>query len=222
MRRPAHFAAIAISLALAAPAVAHEGNPDYESLVTGVSGARDLKVQVVNGDDSLLLINEGSEPVVVEGYDGEPYARLHPDGRVEVNQRSSATYLNEERFGGVDIPSQVDPKAEPQWKRVATNGRFTFHDHRIHWMNENEPPKITDESQRQKVFDWKVPVQAGDASGSINGTLWWRGKDDGAPVATYVAGGAIVLASIAFVVIVRRRRRMPAGVSSGESPKEAW
>src|SRR5687768_11108826 len=121
MRRPAHLAAIATTLALAAPAVAHEGNPDYESLVTGVSGLRGLEVQVVNGDDSLLLINEGSEPVVVEGYDREPYARLHPDGRIEVNRRSSATYLNEERFGGVDIPEQVDPKAEPQWKQVATN-----------------------------------------------------------------------------------------------------
>jgi hypothetical protein len=71
-----------------------------------------------------------------------------------------------------------------------------------------------------------VPVRAGAAAGSIDGTLWWRGRDDGAPVATYVAGGALVLGSLAFVVVVSRRRRRAAGAGAGAggggAKGEAW
>jgi hypothetical protein len=212
-------------LVFAAPALAHEGNPDFESLITGVQGVGDdLSAQVVNGDDSLLLINRGSQPVVVIGYEDEPYARLRPDGVVEVNENSTATYLNEDRYQGSKVPAGVDPRAEPKWKVVARNGRFTFHDHRIHWMNENDPPKLADESKRQKVFDWKVPVQEGDAKGQIAGTLFWRGKDDGAPLGAYIAGALLLVLSAVFVVVVRRRRRAtdaPAGTPAAPR-EEAW
>src|SRR3712207_1661690 len=102
MRPRALFAAVALTGALAAPALAHEGNPNFESPVTRVDGIGGLRAKVINGDAGLLLITPGWEPVVVEGYDREPYARLRPGGMVEVNRRSSATYLNEDRFGKVD------------------------------------------------------------------------------------------------------------------------
>jgi hypothetical protein len=220
MRRPALLASVLLCL-LAAPALAHEGDPNYESVVTRVEGAPGLRAQVLNGDDRLLLINTGSETVVVEGYDGEPYARLRPDGTVEVNRRSSATYLNEERFGGVPIPAEADPDAEPAWRPVGRNGRFEFHDHRIHWMVENRPPKIADEEQRQKVFDWTVPLRVGDAEGAVAGTLWWVGRGGDAPVAAYAGGGALVLLSFAALVVVRRRRARAAAPADGPR-EEAW
>ena len=217
MRRLAPLAAVAV-LALAAPAVAHEGNPDYESLVTRAPDIPGLTVQVVNGDDSLQLVNTGSEEVTVIGYEDEPYVRMRPGGVVEVNRNSTATYLNEERYSGADVPASVDPKADPEWQVVARNGRYAFHDHRIHWMNEKDPPKLGDKAERQKVFDWKVPVRAGAASASIDGTLFWRGDAEGPSSAVYIGGAALLVASIAFAMVVQRRRRR--GVAAPR--EEAW
>jgi hypothetical protein len=76
---------------------------------------------------------------------------------------------------------------------------------------------------RTKIFDWSVPVQIGDAKPvAITGTLWWRGKDaaGGMPIGAIGGLGALIVASLALVVIVRRRRargeRAPAGSA------EAW
>ena len=220
MRRSALLATLALG-ATAAPAVAHEGNPDFESLVTRTPDVAGLRVQGVNGDDSLQLVADGlRETVVVVGYEQEPYARLRPDGLVEVNQSSTATYLNTERYDGADVPDDVDPKAPPRWKAVARNGRFVFHDHRIHWMNEQDPPKIADESKRQKVFDWKVPLRAGSRDTAIGGTLFWRGRGGEAPIGAYIGGGALVLGSILLVPLVRRRRRRAAADAGPR--EEAW
>src|SRR5687768_14482032 len=119
MRRSA-LVAIALG-ALAAPAVAHEGNPDFESLVTGAPEVPGLRAQVVNGDDSLQLVHAGDREVVVIGYEDEPYVRMKPGGVVEVNRNSTATYLNAERYEGADVPASVDPKAPPRWQVVARN-----------------------------------------------------------------------------------------------------
>lgn len=214
MRRPALLAALALIGVVAAPALAHEGNPNFESIVTRVDGVTGVRAQILNGDDALLIVSSNPKTLVVEGYDEEPYARLRADGIVEVNRRSSATYLNEERFANVKLPASVDPKAAPQWKTIGPSRRFEFHDHRMHWMAKGTPPQVKDESKRQKVFDWSIPVRAGATQGTIRGTLWWRGTGDDAPVGAYIAGGALLVLSAVFVVVVRRRRRPAA--------REAW
>lgn len=220
MRRSALLATLALG-ATAAPAVAHEGNPDFESLVTHTPDVAGLRVQVVNGDDSLQLVDDGlRETLVVVGYEDEPYVRFRPGGVVEVNRNATATYLNTERYEGADVPDGIDPKAAPRWKVAARNGRFVFHDHRIHWMNEQDPPKIADRSKRQKVFDWKVPLRAGAREATIDGTLFWRGSSAEAPLAAYVGGGVLILGSILLVPLVRRRRRR-AATETGPT-EEAW
>ena len=82
---------------------------------------------------------------------------------------------------------------------------------------------MTDQDVRTKIFDWSVPVRVGDAKPTaITGTLWWRGNDaaGGMPVGAIAGLAGLVLASIAFVVIVRRRR------ARGERPQaesaEVW
>jgi hypothetical protein len=214
MRRIALLAAVAVAVVAATPALAHEGNPDYESVITAVEGVEGLRAEILNGDDRLLLVNTGSAPVIVEGYDGEPYARIQPRGTVEVNERSSATYLNEERFGQVDVPAAVDPKAPPKWKAVGRNGRFEFHDHRVHWMLENKPPKVDDESKRTKIMDWKVPLRAGSTSASIDGQLFWRGRSEGVSPAIIALCALLILGSLIFFVVRQRRRRV--------GTREAW
>lgn len=213
----------------AAPALAHDGDPDFESQVTSF-GTPGLQVRVLSGDDRLEVRNRTGQVVVIEGYEGEPYARLRPDGRVEINERSSATYLNEDRRGEVDVPAVADPKAAPRWRPVESNGRFEFHDHRIHWMAEGDPPQVRDDrAARQKVFDWAIPVRVGKEQTAIRGTLWWRGSAGGPPVGAIVALAVIVVGGLGLVVMVRRRRGRaaaggddPGGGASGPPRAEAW
>lgn len=214
-------AVIAVAALIAAPASAHEGDPNYESIVTN-PGPDGLDVRVLSGDDRLQVRNRTGKLVVIYGYEDEPYARLFPDGRVQVNERSPATYLNEEPRGDIDVPSVADAKAAPRWKTVEGNGRFEFHDHRIHWMADGDPPVVRgDRSARQKVFDWSVPVTVAGAKATIDGTLWWRGTGGGAPTGAFIALAAILLGSVALVVVVRRRR----GRGDADEPDEraeAW
>ena len=58
-----------------------------------------LRVKVVQYADRLLLTNHTGAIVTVYGYQHEPYARVLPDGRVELNTRSLAYYLNQNFFG---------------------------------------------------------------------------------------------------------------------------
>jgi len=218
--------ALAVS-AGSAPALAHEGNPDYESLVRAVTPQiPGFAVEVLNGDDRLEVRNTGTSTVTIDGYNEEPYLRLAPDGTVAANVRSPAYYLNQDRFTGAPVPASANAKARPQWKVVERTGRYEFHDHRMHWMAKSTPDQVTDASQRTKIFDWQVPVHTATASGQIRGQLFWRGSDGGPPVGAFVALGALVLLGGVAVVVVRRRRARGdgdagGGVSSAE-PREAW
>ena len=147
--RAAAATALMALCALAPTAVAHEGNPNYNSEVRAIVPAiPGLAAEVLGGDDRIELRNGSDSVVVVEGYRDEPYLRFLPDGTVQVNRRSPALYLNEDRFAQVKVPSSADPKATPSWKRVAENGRYDWHDHRIHWMAKTQPEKVrTDESR---------------------------------------------------------------------------
>jgi hypothetical protein len=229
MARAARLTAVAALCALTAAitspsAFAHAGNPSYESLVRGVTPQiPGFSVEVLNGDDRLEVQNSGPRTVTIDGYNGEPYLRLRPDGPVEANLRSPAYYLNQDRFYGAKVPASADPKAAPQWKVVERTGRYEFHDHRMHYMAKNVPQQVTDRSKRTKIFDWRVPLRAGGATGAITGQLFWRGDAPGAPVGAFVGLGAIVLLGVASVVVVRRRRRRSAGTAAPAAPRgEAW
>jgi hypothetical protein len=212
-------------------AFGHEGNPNFESLVNGVTPQiPGFRVQVLNGDDRLEVENGGSRTVTIEGYNQDPYIRMSPGGKVEVNLRSPAYYLNQDRFYGTKVPASANAKAaraHPQWSTVARTGRYEFHDHRMHWMATSTPQQVTDKAKRTKVVDWHVPVEAHGAAGAINGSLFWRGAEPGAPVGAFVAFGVFLLLSGAAVIVVRRRRVAEGGGSSGGGPaakprKEAW
>ena len=104
MRRAVALA-FALAALLAAPALAHEGNPNYLSEVDAITPAADgVTVEVLNRDDRLLLHNTSGEDVVVLGYDDEPYARVLADGTVQVNTNSEAYYLNDDRFANATVP----------------------------------------------------------------------------------------------------------------------
>ena len=224
-RRIALAAALcALAVAVSATSAAgHAGNPDYESLVRAVTPAiPGFTVDVLNGDDRLEVQNTGKSTVTIDGYDEEQYLRLKPDGTVEVNRRSPAFYLNNDRDGAGTVPPSANAKASPQWSVVARTGRYEFHDHRMHWMAKSVPQQVTDKAKRTKIVDWQVPLQAQGKAGAIKGELFWRGSGPGAPVGAYIAFAALALLGGAAVVVVRRRRSAAASGGPASPRGEAW
>ncbi len=222
MRRLLAVALAACALP-AASASAHQGNPNFRSDVHGLAPATDgVTVEVLNRDDRLLLTNRSAKTILVEGYSDDPYARLLPDGTVQVNRNSAATYLNTERDGQVPIPDHAQGDRPPVWETQSKTGKFEWHDHRMHWMGKGTPPAVKDESKLTKVDDWAVPIAVDGRPGKITGTLWWTPQEDGGPpVAAIVGFGAIVVLGAGAVVVVRRRRR--AGTTAaGAGQGEAW
>jgi hypothetical protein len=199
---------VAVALLAASAAQAHQGNPNYRSVVDSITPAvKGLTLHVLNYDDRFELTNHSGRTVTVQGYDREPYARVLADGTVEVNERSPAYYLNDDRFADVKVPARADPKAPPQWSVVDKTGSLQWHDHRMHWMSKRVPPQVKDQSKRTRVFDYAIPLRVGGQPGSIRGTLFWQPySGGGAPVGAIVGLVALALAGLAAVAVVRRRR----------------
>jgi hypothetical protein len=203
------WVAAALALLLSAPAAfAHEGSPNFLSQINEVTPAGNgIEVEVLNRDDRLLLINSGPSTVLIEGYEGEPYARVEPDGTVSVNTDSKAYYVNEDRDGKVSVPDGVDSRGEPRWEEVSRTGRFEWHDHRMHWMSEEDPETVVDKDVRTKVYDWKVPIAVDGREGAIAGTLYWTPlPSSGLPLPLLIGLGLVVVASGCAAVLVLRRR----------------
>lgn len=212
------------ALALAAPvASGHQGNPNMESIITGVTPKTPgISLQVLNRDDRFELTNHSKQDVLIYGYQDEPYARVMGDGTVEQNVNSPAYYLNDDRYANVEVPANASAKAAPKWKVLDRTGSFQWHDHRMHYMGKGTPPSVKDKGARQKIQDYTIPIRIGAAKGSITGAYWWSPqKDGGPPAGAIVALVVLVLAGGAAVVLTRRRRGRD-GAPSDQQPAEAW
>jgi hypothetical protein len=207
VRWAASLAAVLSALAVA-PAGAHQGNPNFRSVIRAVTPTvPGLQVRVLGYDENFELTNDSGRTVVVHGYQGEPYARVLPDGTVQENVRSPAVYLDEDRFGETAVPASANPKLPPRWRTLDRTGRFRWHDHRMHWMARSLPPKVHDTSRRTFIFDYAIPLTVGGERGRIAGTLWWVGPASrGVPVAAVASTVVLALLAVALVVVVRRRR----------------
>jgi hypothetical protein len=130
---------------------------------------------VLEFGDALEVVNGTATAVTVPGYSDEPYLRIGPDG-VWRNAHSPATSINLDRYGRVTLPEGADPAAEPEWVQVSTEPRYTWHDHRTHWMTEGLLPPVVaaDPSRAHTVFDWTVPMRHGDTAVTVRGTLTWE------------------------------------------------
>ncbi len=223
-KRWAAFAATTtlFCLLLASPALGHEGNPDFRSEIDSVHpSVPGVSFEVLNYDADMELVVREGHRVVIYGYEGEPFARILPDGTVQKNQRSPATYLNVDRYAEVAVPKSADAKAAPEWKTVDDSGTLRWHDHRMHYMATGTPPQVKDESKRTKVFDYEIPLRIDGEAGAIEGKLFWVGPTDTSKTPFLIAGIAIVALGGAAVLIARRRRRDED--EDGERPvKEAW
>jgi hypothetical protein len=178
--------------------------------VTAVEPALEgLTVRVLDGDDQLQVRNDTGSELVFLGYDGEPYLRFAAEGGVFRNANSSATYLNEERYGDVDVPAGVGKDAEPEWERVRTGRTYSWHDHRIHWMSTIDPPKVREaKGEPHHVFDWVVPGTVDGDELAIRGSLDYEPP----PESTFnpILIAPVVALALAGGIFWWARRRRPA------------
>ncbi|MFL5818622.1 MAG: hypothetical protein ACJ76L_13625 [Conexibacter sp.] len=224
--------AILLAALAAVPAAAHEGDPNYRSVVSSIAPPTDgLSAQVLDHDDALQVVNKSDDDVTILDLQGKPYARLHADGTVQVNAHSrlavgenapsgphgqdsadarlyaSVTLLahgdEEHEAGG----SSAAGEAGVDWVTIDRTGRYDWHDPRINYRAQPVPPQVTDESKETKVKDWRVPLLVAGTPGAIDGTLTWVGEPGSSfPTAAVVSLVVLVLLAVGAVVLVRRRR----------------
>ncbi len=203
MTRVAAVVIIWILVLAPVPAFADAAGPtSYRSEVLDVQPAGAADVEIVGGDAFVRLVAAPGRDIVVAGYEGEPYLRFTPDGTVLRNRRSPATYLNDDRYGQVQIPDIADPARPPDWETVATGGTWSWHDHRTHWMARTVP-SIVAESGRDAtidVFTWEVPLVVDGQAGQVRGVLRWV-----PPVAPY-PWIALAVGVAAIAATLHRRR----------------
>ena len=134
--------------------------------------------------------------IVVEGYEGEPYLLFTRDA-VYRNERSPATYLNDDRYGQVDVPKTANAKAAPVWKPVAAGVEYAWHDHRIHWMSTVPPPVVRNAKDvPHHIFDWTIPGTVDGKPMTIAGSLDYSPPGGGLPW-EWILAGLVVLAAAA-------------------------
>jgi hypothetical protein len=232
-RRALLVAALALVPALAlapARALAHGGNPNFRSEINSIQPPLPggVSIEVLDYDSYLQLKDQQGHEVVLDGYRGEPYARIEENGTVQVNEKSPATYLNDSRFQtDVTVPRSADPKAPPEWKTVDDSGTFIWHDHRMHWMIANQlPPQVEDKSKKTKIFTYEIPMTVDGQKSTLHGTLWWVGGAGTSKLPFVIAAIVIVLGGGALVLWLRRRRDRDDDADGRPEPKEpaaeAW
>lgn len=214
MRR-ALVTAFLVALVLAPAAAAHGGGKVstlYLSSVTAVKPAiPGVTADVLGRDDQLEIDNRSGKTLVVLGYEGEPYLKFAPRG-VSVNLHSPAHYLNQDRFARVSLPPDADAKLPPKWDLVTLGRRWSWHDHRIHWMSTILPPAAKAKpGTRHLVFNWQVPIVHEGKTSQLLGTLEYvppkGGNDLGLIVGIALPVGILLLAGAATALLVVRRRR---------------
>ena len=174
---------------------------NYRSEITD-PGADGLTWNTRGGDGLVELTNNTARDVVVFGYQAEPYLRFVPGEGVYRNSLSPATYLNEDRFGDVDMPPGTSASGEADWVKVSVDNSYAWHDHRTHWMSRTDPQMVADDpSSEHLIIDFEIPLQIGnDSPITAGGNLrwlpdvaWWP------PIVTLAATASALVVATALV-----------------------
>ncbi|MDQ1658696.1 MAG: hypothetical protein QOD41_3779 [Cryptosporangiaceae bacterium] len=224
-------ATMAVLLPVASPASAHGGTPVsdqgfYETAITGAAAPLPgVSFRVDPRGEWLELTSTAQAEVVVLGYLGEPYLRVGPSG-VEENTLSPTVKLNQALFTNAMPAGAPAGEHAPVWHRTSPKPSVRWHDHRIHWMSADRPPKVAaDPAHRHLIGEWTVYVRSGTAQPvAVHGTLSWTGKPDNPLLSTGAIGGIVIVVGlflVAVAVLVRMARRgRPVTVEAVDSEPE--
>lgn len=196
----------ALLVAGATPAFAHTvagtGATNYKTTLTKRPTIAGLKVRIIEAGSRFEATYSGTQPVYVMGYQEEQYLRI--DGRgVFENLKSPATYINRSR-DGENPPGDADPKAKPVWQKVSSGRTARFHDHRIHFMGDINPPQVRNAPGERHVIvpNWKIPFTQGTTTSNAQGSLVWIPGPSVAPF-------AITAVALIVGLVVWTRRTAP-------------
>lgn len=160
----------------------------------------------------LLLENSSGEPVTVLGADGEPFARIGPGA--EVNLRSP-TYVQNLQAEGESPTVPADAKAEPEWRKVSEDTRYSWLEFRAAYPEADPPREALRRSEPATLVNWTVPVMIGTRRTDVTGVTRFvplpledQSTDErsGGGVAAFL-GAAAAAVGLALVFTRRRRRR---------------
>jgi hypothetical protein len=219
-------AAMTMSLAALLPAAAGAHPPAQQlpdasyyqaRIIDPASVPAGVTARVDPGGEWLELSNSTAEPVIVQGYSGEPYLRITA-GTAEENLLSQTTYLNRSLFADTVPAARGGTEMAPSWQRIAAAGTARWHDHRIHWMGRVRPPAVAaDPGHPHQVGTWVIHATAGRTPFDIHGSLTWTGlpaDSQPSPVTAWamtVVAGLVVAAAAVVVVVIRGRRPQSRG-----------
>lgn len=180
----------------ATPAVADPAEPtNYRSTVSGVAPATTgVEFAVVGGDAFLEITVAQGHSASINGYSDEPYIRIDTDGMVWVNDSAPAFYFNQDRYGTTGVPDGVEAENPPSWVLMASDGRYAWHDHRVHWMSFDRPATVAGNVE-QSVFPWTLRVTVDDVETTISGELIWLPSRSPLPA---ILAGVLVLIPLAI------------------------
>lgn len=178
--------------ALADPA----GPTDYLSEIREIEPVTpSIEVEVLGGDSFIQLRVEPGTEVFVVGYrSGEQYLWFQPDGTVLENQNSPSKYTNDDRFGGGELPPNASVDAEPDWQQVAADGRYSWHDHRAHWMQTIRP---AGKQPGDQIVEGVIPLIVDGAEVGVTVISTWQPEPS--PVPGFV-GAALGVALVGAAV----------------------
>jgi hypothetical protein len=205
---------LAALLGTASPASAHsaEGSPasNYRTFVDGITPRSDtFAIDVIEEGNRLELRWLSGDPIIVPGYDDEPYLRLGPTG-VEENRRSPTTYLNRDRMGTTSPPADLDAEATPDWVRVSAEPVARFHDHRAHYMGSVPPQQVEARpNEEHLVQEFSIALTQGSQEHLVTGRVMWvPGQLPVAAIGTSVGLGVAVIALAVWAGVNADRRRL--------------
>lgn len=206
---------VLVALGGGSPVAADPAGPtDYRSEVVAIDPPTDsVDLEVIGGDSFLQLEASPGAEVFVVGYRGERYLWFRPDGAVLENRNSPSTYTNADRYGGGEIPPTATPDADPDWQQVGGDGRWAWHDHRIHWMQRSRPLGM---SVGDQILEAVVPLEVDGAAVDVTVISTWQPPASSMPM---WLGGLAGVATVAGAWALRgRRARMlvavpPAGLA---------
>ncbi|MBU1227299.1 MAG: hypothetical protein KJ698_08830 [Actinobacteria bacterium] len=191
------LAATAWLVVAAPPALADPPGPtDYRTEVIGIDPVvAGFRMEIVGGDFFVLVETDPGVSLEVTGYQGEPYLRFLPDGTIEQNDHSPATYLNTDRYGITEVPVGISADAEPAWRVVATGGSFAWHDHRTHWMSTARP---LGREPGDVILEGVIPLVVDGVSVDVTVRSVWQPAPSPAPVLAGMAAGLVIASAAAF------------------------
>ena len=169
------MAAAALALALATPALAHEGNPavrvELDASATAFEG---IEVAVVASvTDQLVVTNTTPDVLEVLDDNGDAFLRIGPDG-VDANLNAVGWYQTNNPFGLSEVPERAVAGAAADWAKVAAEPSWGWFDHRLHPAGVTGPPEVAAAGEPAEIAQWRVPVRWRGTGAAFSGTIVYR------------------------------------------------